>query len=302
MYKFYLPNFYTSKHKSLNLFWIDLLKERPDFFYDGVEIGAIYGNFPDMIWGGGRIVDIDNNADNSLSGIIETINSFNSRNVPIRYACTNTLITKEHLNDKYANTIIDLSNNGMNEIIVNSLILEDYLRMKYPNFKYISSTTKCLLDRKEVIEEGNKYFLTVLDYRLNKDIDFLSTLKPENYEILIDPTCHEYCPCRAEHYDKVSQIVLNHGQVSDDTNLDGCCYIEGFHNMLKHSEMLITVEELYSTYTNMGFTNFKLEGRNNNVIDVLEAYLYYMVKPEHKDYIRYLATKYAIVGGFYLYG
>lgn len=294
MYRFYLPNFYTKQHKSLNLFWIDLLKERPEYFYDGVEIGAVYGNFPNMIWNGGRVVE----GECSLNEIIDIIESFNNRGIPVRYTCTNTLLTEEHLKDKYANTIIDLSNNGMNEIICNSPILEGYLREKYHNFNYISSTTKCMLDRNAVRTEGDKYFLTVLDYRFNKNIDFLKTLKPERYEILINPSCGVACPCRAEHYDQVSQVVLDHGCVSNDATPNGCCYIEGFFNMLERSEMMIKVDELYSTYMDMGFRDFKIEGRNNSVVDVLETYLYYMVKPEYKDYIRYLATKYAIVGGF----
>lgn len=250
-----------------------------------------------MIWNGGRVVE----GEASLNEIIEDIEIFNNRGIPLRFTCTNNLIEKEHLTDKYANTIIELADNGMNEIIVNSTLLESYLRRKYPDFKYISSTTKCILDKEQVINEGKKYYLTVLDYRFNRNIDFLKILKPEQYEILINPSCGVNCPCRAEHYNQVSKVVLNHGGVADDIAPNGCIYVEGFHNMLEKSQM-IKVDELYTIYTDLGFRDFKIEGRNNNIVDVLEHYLYYMIKPEYKDYVRYIATKYAIVGGFGLYG
>lgn len=36
----------------------------------------------------------------------------------------------------------------------------------------------------------------------------------------------------------------------------------------------------------MGFENFKIEGRSVPDVNVLENYIYYMVKPEFKDEVR----------------
>lgn len=289
MYNFYLPNFYEAKFQSLNLFFIDLLKERPNLFYDKIRVGSVYGNFPGMIWNGGRCLE----GEPTLKEIISTIEIFNKRNIPIRFTCTNGLVQSCHLLDKFANTCLSLADNGMNEIIVNSSILEEYLREKYPNFKYISSTTKCLLNKEKIKEEGKTYYLTVLDYRYNKNIDFLKTLNPSQYELLLNPYCGIKCPCRSEHYNLISQIELGEKIENVDELLNGCQYIDGFFEALKKSEGLIKVEELYSTYSDMGFKDFKIEGRKNSITDVLESYLYYMVKPEKKDYVRYLTFKYA---------
>jgi len=42
--------------------------------------------------------------------------------------------------------VTEICENELNEIVINSPILEDYLRDKYPKYKFISSTTKCLTD------------------------------------------------------------------------------------------------------------------------------------------------------------
>ena len=36
----------------------------------------------------------------------------------------------------------------------------------------------------------------------------------------------------------------------------------------------------------MGFCNFKIEGRVLHSANVIESYVYYMVKPEHRDRVR----------------
>lgn len=94
-----------------------------------------------------------------------------------------------------------MADNGINEILVNSPELEEYLRKTYPKYKFISSTTKCLLNKDDIIKEAEKYYLTVLDYRKNTDIDFLSSLpNPEKYEILLNAYCDPECNLREHHY------------------------------------------------------------------------------------------------------
>ena len=165
--KFYLPDFYYKYN--LNTIIIDLLKKHPEYFYDNIEIGAIYGCFPGMIWNGGRLYTGFTDYDN----IKGTIEAFNSRNIPIRFTCTNSLLEEKHNYDTYCNLVMDLANNGMNEILVNSPILEDYLRKTYPNYKYILSTTRCERDINKINQYTNEYHLVVTDYRDNDNFEFL---------------------------------------------------------------------------------------------------------------------------------
>ena len=48
----------------------------------------------------------------------------------------------------------------------------------------------------------------------------------------------------------------------------------------------ISPDDLYSKYVPMGYSHFKIEGRTMPDVNVLENYVYYMVKPEYKDMAR----------------
>lgn len=284
MINFYLPNFYEQNFRILNTFFIKNIQDNPEWFYENIHIGAVYGTFPGVIWNGGRVMI----GDVTINDICETISHYYSLNTPIRFTYTNSLIQDDHLYDNYANIITGLAQNGQNEILVNSSILENYLRQEYPNYKFISSTTKCLFDKQEIIDESQKYYLTVLDYRKNNNINFLSSLgNPDKYELLINAYCSPNCVCREEHYRQLSASQLS-GSGEDIIN----CKIkkDNFFDTLNFSSV-IKIDDLYSTYAGIGFKHFKIEGRTNHIIDVLESYLYYMVKPEFKDKIRYEVLK-----------
>ena len=285
MINFYLPNFANRDFYALNTYFIHSLKNHPEWFYDNVQIGALYGTFPGVIWNGGRVVK----GDLGISLISKIIQHFDKLNTPLRFTYTNSLIQEEHLLDIKSNLITDIANTGKNEILVNSPILEMYLRQKYPNFKYISSTTKCLLESEDIFKEQEKYYLTVLDYRKNNDINFLSTItNPEKFEILINAYCDPNCQNRKQHYEELSRLQLSQ---ENDIETPKCNLLkQGFFDTLSFPTV-ITVEDLYNIYAPSGFCHFKIEGRTNHIIDVLESYLYYMVKPEHKDGVRYGALK-----------
>lgn len=53
--KFHLPDFWS--HGPLNLALIDMIKEHPEYFRDGVEIASVYGCFPPAVWNGGRNIN-----------------------------------------------------------------------------------------------------------------------------------------------------------------------------------------------------------------------------------------------------
>lgn len=285
MYNFYLPNFFGENPLKLNWLFIKLIEDHPEYFYDNIKISALYGNFPGVIWNGGRFIG----GEVYLSEIKNTIQVFNSIDMPLRFTFTNSLIEEKHLDDIYSNIITTYAHNGKNEILVNSQILEKYLRKNYPNFKYLSSTTKCLLNENDIINESEKYYLTVLDYRHNHNIELLKKLNPEKIEILINPYCGTSCPHRLQHYKDTSYDQLNNNLQMREYNK--CCYHNNFLEALKQSEGLIKVEELYGFYSNLGYKHFKIEGRFNSIIDVLESYIYYLVKPEYKDYIRLFSLK-----------
>lgn len=55
--------------------------------------------------------------------------------------------------------------------------------------------------------------------------------------------------------------------------------------------MTLSVDEIYGKYIDMGFSNFKIEGRTLHIIDVIDSYIYYMILPEYQNVIRSLVLK-----------
>ena len=293
MINFYLPkvNAYEPAY-TVNQMIISFLKSNPNFFYDNIKISAVYGNFSPAIWNGGRVLLNGENIEvreDSYHYMKKMLSYYNDNDIAFRFTFTNKLLKEEHLLDPFCNFLMELANNGKNEVIVHSPLLENYLREKYPNFKYISSTTKCILKENEFIKDLDKYYLSVLDYRLNRS-EILKNIpieKRDKVELLINAYCATNCNVRHLHYDEMSECQI---EQKSPTSWN-CGFTDNFYKRLPSSHV-IKVDELYNYYhKELGYNHFKIEGRGNHVISVLESYLYYLVKPKYKEYMRYLILK-----------
>lgn len=285
---FYIPDFYLFYKTNIKL--IELMQEHEDWFYPGIKIGAVYGSFPNMIWNGGRV---HLGQVESESTIKKYIDSFNSKKIPIRFTLTNSLLTEEHCFDSYCNMVLNAANNNMNGIIVNSITLEDYLRSKYSCFDYILSTTRCERDISIVNKSCDKYNMIVIDFRDNKNLDFINgIIQPSKIELLINAECNPDCELRNFHYNSMDNSTLKFD--GSDINYN-CPYLlreKSFEDIIKENHnTFITADELYNIYVPKGFTNFKIEGRLRPPIYAIESYIYYMVKPEWKNHVRYLLLR-----------
>lgn len=274
--KFYIPNFL--EFYDLNIKLIQLIKSNSIYFYDNISIGAVFGTVPKVIWNGGRAMQHYVKKD-----IKQVIKDYNNLNIPIRFTFTNCLLEEKHLNDPIGNITMRYANNGMNEILINSTLLEQYLRNKYPNFKYISSITKVILNDQDIINEVNKYDMTVIDTSKNKDFNFLKKLNPNKIELLVNSYCQPNCPYKKQHYESVSKSQL-YGY--NDIFGQKCCNRQTEFSNILGLETTITKEELYNIYyKKLHIYNFKIEGRNHNINEVIKNYLYYMVKPEYYNIV-----------------
>ncbi len=266
---FYLPDFYYRFY--INLILHGLMQKYPECFYENVEIGAVYGCFPGAIWNEGRI---------SLGSckkekIIYTLEEFNERGIPLRYTFTNPMLEEKHLYDTFCNLCMELGNNGMNEVLVNSPILEEYIRKNYPRYKIISSTTKCLRTAEDVkLELSRDYSLVVLDNSFNNTDRIFSLEDREKYEIIVNSYCQDDCPRREEHYRAIGKAQLEY----TGTSFDECPSINRDFYDLMNNRSFITAPDLYGKYHDAGFKHFKLDGRAFNQYKVVESYMYYMVK------------------------
>ncbi len=294
--KFHLPDFaYQFK---FNLAFITLLKKYPHYFRKDVEIALVYGTFPQSLWNGGRTV-VDMCDLHYAKGVI---NSLNKNGIPLRFTFTNPMLKEEHLSDKFCNDILKLADNGINQVIVNSPILEDYIRKTYPKFKLTSSTCKRITDPEKLKEELEKdYSIVVLDYDLNNKFDILEKIPhKEKLEILVNACCNPACKHRVEHYRLLGlQQIAVCSHIAKNTSKPFNLKDYGVSEMkcncfdrtifdIKDLSTHVTPDDIWEKYVSMGFNQFKIEGRTSSRLNLIETYLYYMVKPEYKDEARYM--------------
>ena len=298
--RFHIPDFW--KHTDVNLELIDMIKAHPEYFYDGVEIASCYGCFPPALWNGGRAVTGYSAPDH----IKRVIKEFNDRNVPVRYTFTNPTLTENDVNDKFCNFLCRTAENGLNEIIVNKPFLEEYVRKTYPKYPLVSSTVKQIEDYDQLMKEFEKdYKLVVLDYNWNNDYEKLEKIPQElrgRCEILINPYCVPHCQRRKEHYEvlgrcqrRASQIDMdplrqigrrprNENPLREALEFNCANTNINFYAAMKYKTFLKNDD--IKRYLDMGFNNFKIEGRVLSTPNVVESYAYYMVKPEFRDKVR----------------
>lgn len=285
MINFHIPDFY--RFANLNsLLYHFMVEEYAPCFYENIRIGSVYGTFPGAIWNGGRT----SFGSCDISTMKQITEYFNSQQIPLRFTFTNSLLNESHLYDKYCNSIMELANNGMNEVIVNNAILEKYLRKTYPNYKYILSTTASVKGAEALNDACKKYDYVVMEYNDNKNEEVIKNIdNREKIEILINESCMANCPAREAHYRHISieQLGVNSNQNKFKCISPKSTNIFDVSTDQHKQNHFISCDELYSKYVNLGFKNFKIQGRGMPMIYTLESYLMYMVKPEYKNLIRY---------------
>ena len=263
--------------------FLPLFREHREYFYDWCEIGSIYGAPADCIWGGGRVGFGDYEPQEVLALMQEY-------GISARLTFSNSLLEKEHLSDKKCNELCRLFEKKGNGIIVYSDLLLDYLKENYPEYYYVSSTTKVLTTFDKLLEEVKRddFLYIVPDFRLNKAFDKLNTLsekQKDKLEFLCNECCWFGCHDRERCYETVSRENLG------ENCPEYICAAPDAGNGYQFSKAMsnpgfIGIEHIKNTYLPMGFSNFKIEGRGLGSAMILEFLLYYMTKPEYQIHVR----------------
>ncbi len=260
--------------------FLPLFREHRTWFYDWCDIGSIYGAPADCLWGGGRAGFGDDEAREVLSLLREY-------GISARLTFSNSLLREEHLSDAKCNTLCALFNDSQTPqsgVIVHSELLLSYLRRKYPNLYFVSSTTKVLTDFRAFEKElGREEFRFVVpDFRLNRALDKLGALpqrEKDKVEFLCNECCDFRCAERRACYEAVSRKNLGE-------DVEHRCAAPGGARGYRFSEAMknpgfIGAADIRDTYLPMGFSHFKIEGRGLGSALLLEFLLHYMTKPEY---------------------
>lgn len=235
------------------------------------KIAGIYGTFPRAIWNGGRTLSIDA-PKYSEKKIKQQIEEINQRGLQCRMTFTNCLLKQEHLNDPYCNMILQLLNNDNNNaVIINSPLLEEYIRKNYPNLLLISSLTKGN-DFTTFYNAIQQDYYMVVAYPKRKILNYISTLSNDEksrIELLTDIECC-YCKCNLKHYRQESFNNL-YGTYITNHN----CY-KSLPNYNWEQESL-TLDENdkaivdYNLFKEIGIINFKFQGRGENISSLIRG-------------------------------
>ena len=281
--------------------FLPLWREHREYFYDWCDIGSIYGAPSDCIWGGGRVGFGDAEPEKVAALVKEY-------GISARLTFSNSLIREEHLDDVESNKLCRMfegSDTGLVDgrngtgngagldgagIIVHSDLLLDYIKAKYPEFYFVSSTTKVITDFEEFVAELNRdeFRYVVPDFRLNKQFGKLNALtdaQKQKVEFLCNECCWFGCYDRKACYENVSRKSL--GEDCADHKCVSPTAQRGyrFSDAMKNPGF-IGIDDIQNVYAPAGFRHFKIEGRSLGSAVILEFLLYYMTKPEHQLKVR----------------
>ena len=259
---------------------IQIKKDFPYMFYEDININAFYGNFHYCIWDGGRVFHAYHQK--TSNEVYEISNFLKNNGISLRLIFTNPVVEKKHLDDRFCNLVAEMCEHENNEIVINSPLLEDYLRNKYPKYGFISSTTKCN-NKDSSFEELNKnYKYICLDYNLNKNYNFLESIPKEQrnkIEFLVNAICPPGCPNRKRHYDLNGYSHLNLvKQYSIDCGIKENTLAATTINFKNN----IQINEIYNYYINEGYNNFKIESRSLPDFELVGNFARYLIKSEHQ--------------------
>lgn len=278
-----MPEFYCNIKENKKL--ITLIRQYPEIIQDQTEIYGFYGNFPYCIWNGGRVIEGNFCLKEQMQEIFDLYN--NELKLPIRLTFTNPLIQEKECYDTYANLIASIGHNGKNEILVNSPILEKYLKENYPNYKYCRSITASSYEQ----PFNTNYYMTVLNKCYINNFDKLSQINDEDrkkIEILCNDPCIDNCPIEKEHYQNIGQAILNFS-----TTKQASCKMRIFEKDTiffmyeqQKKQKYVSKNMIINQYLPLGYQYFKLSGREdyrNRIINWKD----YIIKPEyHNDLIK----------------
>jgi len=263
--------------------FLPLFTSHRDYFYDWCDIGSIYGAPADCIWGGGRV----GYGDCDPTEVCKLMADYG---ISARLTFSNSLLDREHLSDKRCNALCSQFHKDGNGIIIYSDLLMEYIREKYPDYYFVSSTTKVLTSFEDCRQELGKddYRFVVPDFRLNHRLEqwsLLSQKEKDKIELLCNECCDFACSDRKACYENVSRKCL--GEEVVDHNCKSAYAKEGYtFSRAMESPAFIGIDEIQEIYLPMGIQHFKVEGRSLGSALLLEFLLYYMTKPKYQLKVR----------------
>jgi hypothetical protein len=232
----------------------------PEWFREELKITSVFDCFPGLIWGGGRPLF----GSVSLDEAVDRVGFFNQRGIGVYFTFTNSLLTAEHLEDEPGNKVLQMFENPLNGIVVNSELLEKHIRRTCPLYKIIFSITKVEYDKNKLLDATSNYDLVVIPPEYNHDREFLRTLPSEKIELSFMESCQPFCPDRLNHYVYSSKVILGLIPFERRYFAKRRCRLTG--------EMELDLPEMFSLAKELGIRKFKCASRDLKEFNKMLAY------------------------------
>lgn len=279
MITYTLPDFTAGL--GLNLYFARLLAAHPEWAIEGVRIGSVYGCFPGCIFNGGRAYLRDPYTPEQMERTFSTLDEYG---LEARLTLTNMLIEPKHLSDTHFLSIMEAARGHRVGAIVYSEAVDAFLRERHPGMHRTLSTTREILDVEELNEATRAFDMVVLNYEKHRDQGFLRRIEqPAKVEVMVNEFCHVGCPHRQEHYLRNSQ-----DQIGGVMRPFACVQppSTAFFRHEPNHPVILTNDDVRRMHDEYGFENFKIVGRGVVFATVLEALVYYLVRPEYREVVK----------------
>lgn len=173
------------------------------------------------------------------------------------------------------------------EAIVYADLVGNYVRERY-GMRCVLSTTRALADAAEVNRMTKRYDYVVLDYNRHKDPAFLAALEDrDKVEVMVNEFCAYQCPHRAQHY-----LHNSEDQRSGAMRPFECVAKRAdFFDHEPGHPVIFTDQEVRDLHDEYGIGYFKIVGRGVAFQTVLEAYAYYLVRPEYREDVKRMVMR-----------
>lgn len=282
MMKYTLPDFTVGL--GLNLFFIQLRERQAGWFQEGVVIDSVYGCFPNCSLNGGRAFIRERFTSDQME---KTFALLAEHGVKARLTLTNMLASEDDFADEYLDTMLSVAARFGAEAIVYADAVGDYVRERF-GMGCVLSTTRAIGEVDELNRMAKRYEYVVLDYNRNKDRAFVNAIDDKRkIEVMVNEFCRYRCPHRQAHY-----LHNSEDQRRGAMRPFECVAAKAdFFDHVPGHPVIFTDDEVRALHEETGIGSFKIVGRGVAFQTVLEAYAYYLIRPEYREDVKRMVMR-----------
>lgn len=252
----------------MGLIWqiLDIKKEMPEAFFDRIQKLSFYFMFPYSIWSKSRT---DRNFI-PFENIESDLNRYEDNGCGMFFEFENVDVKEDGFKDRYSNLVLKNAQGKNAFAVVFNKDLAKYIKENYSEIKLVQSE----IQRNSVIEPP--FDFNIIDYISFKNIKDKIQNKSA-YILAVNSFCKNLYRCAS----LLSNNKLNY---NIDRPIRCSDRVLSFSEM-KKNELFVSVDEI-NKINDFGIENFLVKVNCDDRFEVLETYMYYLIKPEYRDEVR----------------